>query len=430
MNSLRKSTITPSGEQQEALDYIRNGRNVLITGSAGTGKSTILKKLAEESEIEVAASTGISAVNVGGMTINSWAGLGLGDREPEDIAKDLLDGRTRACKRILKAKRLAIDEVSMIHANLFELTDKVFRLVRKADVPFGGIQLILFGDFLQLPPVSKERFGKIFAFQSQAWRDAKIKVQMLTQVFRQEDAEFSSALNNVRIGNLTPDVLRILRSRYRAQDTKEGISPVIVYTHNADVEAVNNRKLDEMEGKPKVFESIDEGEPGPLETIRKNCLAPAELRLKVGAQVMLLKNVNPLDGLANGSIGKVVSFQPETGMPVVKFQRGGILTMEVHTWEIKAGDDVLASRTQIPLRLAWAITAHKSQGMTLDKIQVHLDKAFEYGQAYVALSRSRTLEGLFIESTKRGCIKAHPDAVNFYTRATLAAAIDRAENEG
>jgi ATP-dependent DNA helicase PIF1 len=403
-----------SPEQRDIEARIIAGENMLITGSAGTGKSTLLKSLTDRfnGDLPVAASTGIAAVNVGGMTINSWAGLGLADSPAEKIAKELLSSRRPATKRILKAKRLAIDEVSMIGGDLFEITDKVFRIVRKRDEPFGGVQLILFGDFLQLPPVAKKKEQR-FAFESDAWRAARISVGMLTHVFRQSDQVFASALNQIRVGELTPDVRRLLRSRYRVPDPSPDTMPVIVYTHNADVDAMNNDKLDELPGRPAEFQCTEWGEPGPLSVLQKNCLAPETLRLKPGAQVMLLKNLDPMNGLANGSIGKVLKVS-DIGTPIVSFPAYGEVAVEKASWEIKSGDDILAQRTQYPLRLAWAITAHKSQGMTLDKISVHLARAFEYGQSYVALSRARTLGGLFIESTAEGCIKAHPRAVQFY----------------
>ncbi len=412
------SKITLSPEQECVLTDVGSGRNVLVTGSAGTGKSTILREAAVRfgKDLPICASTGIAAVNVGGMTIHSWAGLGLAKDSAETIAKNLEECRRPAYKRIKKAKLIAIDEVSMIHGDLFELIDEVFRRIRGNEQPFGGVQLVLFGDFLQLPPVSKDQEMR-FAFQSEVWNRANIKVHVLKKVFRQADQVFSDALNQIRIGNLTPEIRQLLKSRYQVADNMPGIEPVTVYTHNADVDVLNARKLAEIKDKPHSFQATEWGDRYALEMLQKHCLAPQELRLKVGAQVMLLWNLEPANGLANGSTGIVKGFHSLTKQPIVRFACGHTRELSEQRWQIKSGSDVLAERSQIPLRLAWAITSHKSQGITLDKIRVHLDKAFEYGQSYVALSRVRTLEGLFIESTSQGCIKAHPAAVKFYESA-------------
>lgn len=419
------SEITLSTEQEIVRADIRAGRNTLITGSAGTGKSTLLKVIREDScgTLGICASTGIAAVAVGGMTVHSWAGVGIADRPAKDIAAGLLSKKNEAYTRILRYKRLAIDEVSMIGSHLFTTLDWVFRHVRKElEAPFGGMQLVLFGDFLQLPPVGQAEDGTRFCFESPSWEQARIKVAMLTKVFRQQDAAFSSALNDIRVGNLTPSARELLNSRHYGHvsdlaDPSPEIKPVIVHTHNAEVDAINREILYKLPGDIKTFNASDSGRERELQTLQKNCLAPAELILREGAQVMLLKNLDPLGGLANGSIGIVTGFAVFGGMPTVKFANGITRTIERAEWSIKDGDRVLALRIQVPLRLAWAITAHKSQGMTIDKIEVHLGGVFEDGQAYVALSRARTLGGLYIRSGGRASIRANRDAVEFYRRA-------------
>lgn len=416
---MRKKTHALSDEQRAIVQRIDEGRNVLVTGSAGTGKSEILKTLGSRAgkPLPVCASTGIAAVQVGGLTLHSWAGLGLADKPAEQIAADILEQSGKAKARITNADRLAIDEVSMLHGELFNTLDHVFRIVRRSNEPFGGVQLILFGDFLQLPPVSRGK-AQQFAFESDSWRAAKIRTGLLTKVWRQSDERFSGALNRIRVGDVAPDVASLLKSRFQVADTDPSVKPVIVYSHNADVDRENAVHLAKLLGETQEYKARDQGQAGPLATLQKNCLAPETLQLRKGAQVMLLWNVAPDEGLANGSIGTVEDFKAQ-GAPVIRFANGERWTAEKTEWTIKSGDDVLASRKQYPLRLAWAITAHKSQGMTLDKIQVHLHRVFEYGQAYVALSRARTLDGLFIESSKAGCIKAHPSAVEFYRTASL-----------
>lgn len=413
--------IELTAEQSGVYRTIINLDNVLVTGSAGTGKSLLLRHARTHFrdlylKLGVVGSTGIAAVNVGGLTLHTWAGLGMGDEKAAKIVNRILfDSNRRAFENITQTNHLAIDEISMIGGSLFEKVDEIFRAVRKRDEPFGGMQLILFGDFLQLPPVSKDNANREpFAFETQAWKDAKFKVHNLTKVFRQADQEFADVLNCVRRGDVTPKVSTILNECYRKKDPNPDIPPVILTTHNADADNINKRRLAMIEAEGHGYNADDEGSER-AKKILERCLMPASLDLKVGAQVMCCVNLDTERGIVNGALGKVVEFTGAfSKMPIVKFNNGVTMTMEAVTWSIRENEKVIGSRTQIPLRLAWAITCHKSQGMTLDKVEVHLGKAFEYGQAYVALSRARTKEGLFIASGSKASIKAHPKAVNFY----------------
>lgn len=415
--------IVLSDEQEAVAKAAQAGQSILITGEAGTGKSMLLGKLVEKfgGRLPVTATTGIAAVNVQGVTLHSWAGLGMGDQTARQIAARINQQRAKHYLNITGFNRLAIDEISMLSAELMNKVDEVFRIVRRNDRPFGGMQLILFGDFLQLPPVIKnpaEEAHGVFAFQSRAWQDAGIRVAMLRKVFRQTDLEFSQALSNIRVGNCSERARAMLNSRFRKPDPDPTIEPVIVHTHNVDVEDYNEGRLNELPGKVIEYKAQDTGRESAIKLLEKNCLAPTLLRLKEGAQVMLLANVEPESGLANGSIGRVESFAGgDSKRPVVRFTNGLVRELERQSWQIKDDGRVLAERFQIPLRLAWSITAHKSQGMSLDKIKVFLAKCFAPGQAYVALSRARTLPGLFIESGSRDSIKASEDAVRFYAEA-------------
>jgi ATP-dependent DNA helicase PIF1 len=428
---MSNNPVTPpplSDEQAAVLRSIIQLENILCTGSAGTGKSTILRALRAHFadaflRLAVCGSTGIAAVNVGGLTLHTWAGLGMGDGTAKAIANRILHGENRrAMENIIGTNHLAIDEVSMIPGSLFEKVDEVFRIVRGNDKPFGGMQLIMFGDFLQLPPVSEDNAKpEKFAFQTEAWKRANVKTHVLTKVFRQADAEFAAALNKVRVGEVTPEASAILNSCYRRPDPAPEHPPVILTTHNKDADNINGRRLALIEAKAEGYTAKDEGTER-AKKILERCLMPSSLELKVGAQVMLCVNWDQERGLVNGSIGEVIGFTPwmRGNMPVVRFQNGITQDFEPWTWDIRENEQIIGTRTQVPLRLAWAITVHKSQGMTLDKVEVHLGKAFEYGQAYVALSRAKTKEGLFIASGSKASIKAHPDAIRFYEQATPA----------
>jgi len=410
---ITEKEITLTEEHKAIFSDIKSGKNVLITGEAGTGKSTVLNLLRKEygARLPVTASTGIAAVNVSGVTIHSWAGLGLAKGKPEAIAKTIRTEREKAYANIRKANRLALDEVSMISGELLDKIDTVFQILRESDKPFGGIQMVFFGDFLQLPPVSKE--GKAeFAFKSIAWQTANVKTHILTKVFRQENQEFASALSDIRKGVLSESARAILNSRYNAEDTEPDKEPIILHTHNRDTSAINIQRLNELEGKRRSFFAVDEGKPAACALLEKNCIAETILDLKEGAQVMLLANIDQTQGLANGSMGIVTRFTSR--YPVVEFYNGASMEVTPWEWEIQENGRRAAVRSQIPLKLAYAITTHKSQGMTLDKVKVFLGNCFEYGQAYVALSRARSKEGLFIASGNRKAIRAHPEALNFY----------------
>lgn len=398
--------IELSDEQKEVYRAVLERRNVLVTGSAGTGKSTLLEALrAKFRDMIVTASTGIAAVNVFGRTVHSWSGVNT--MKPIESVLEEVIRRKQYASRIKRAKILAVDEISMLDVSMLDSMDHIFRTIRGSDKPFGGIQMIFFGDFLQLPPVK----GTGFAFESSAWKKADIKTFHLTHVFRQKDREFSSILNQIRIGEITPEVAAFLTSRKGLKPNKK-IKPVVVHTHNDDVDKENAWALSKLKGEPHQWTAKDFGEEGPLKNIQRNCLAPEVLTLKVGAQVMCLWNIAPEDGIANGSIGIVTEIDGDT--PIVQFENGLIHEFERKTWECRDGEKFLAGRSQMPLRLAYSITVHKSQGMTLDAIEVSLEKCFSAGQAYVALSRCRTVDGLFIKSLNLLGIYADPHALDFY----------------
>lgn len=412
-----------SSEQEQVVEAFEADGNLFVTGGAGTGKSFLLnylKRNYSDSGLVVAASTGIAAVNIGGSTIHSWAGIGLGNMPADVIIKGLLGRKmTKLRRRIQAARALAIDEISMISAELLDLLDRVFRAVRQDERPMGGLQILFFGDFLQLPPVSKEKNHE-FCFNSHVWQDLGLKIFNLQEVFRQEDKKFIEILNKLRFGEVDDEVREVLSARTKAEDKKPAIKPTILTSHNYKAQNTNCSKLRDIAKKEVDFQAEFSGDARKIEFLRKNCIAFEDLRLKIGAQVMMIKNTHQKDGVINGSLGIVREFSTKKSYPVVEFDNGAVITVAREEWSIERFDEtkkeaiVEASMKQIPLILSWAITIHKSQGLTLDKISCDLGQIFSPGQAYVALSRARGLGGVFIESVDFERIRADEEAVGFY----------------
>lgn len=409
-------------EQQQVYDAAIKGKNVYFDGEAGTGKSFVLAIIAEklrakhgEDSVKVTASTGIAAIGVGGSTLHNWAGYG--------VAECPLASRIKAAARNKNWKEtsvLLIEEISMVPAEMFDNIDKIAKSVRRSSKPFGGIQVIICGDFSQLPPITNS--VKKFCFQSDCW-DKTIDVSVkLLQVFRQSDQAFVDILREVRVAKLSEKTIAVLRSRMvrsvEEVPSKNGIIPTMLYCKRIDVEHQNRRHLEKLPGASKTYTSKDWSDGSlngnrNLDFLIKNCQAPVKLELKVGAQVMLIKNIDVKGrGLGNGSRGVVTSL--EYGFPTVEFYNGEITTLIPEAWESKTSHIVNAKRIQVPLILAWAITTHKSQGMGLDCLAANLEDAFEDGQVYVAMSRATSLEGLHLLSFNPSKIKASKIVMDFY----------------
>lgn len=402
--------------QRAVVDDVKAGHSVLVTGGAGTGKTTLLNELRRDPEVhmDVTAATGVAAILIRGSTLHRFAGLGVGDHSAESIYARLADREAPALYNIKFCKTLAIDEVSMIDADMLDTVDRLFRLIRGRyeTLPFGGVQVVFFGDFMQLPPVTKRGDTMRFAFESDVWMELNTKVHILNEVFRQQDEDFAAALRDIREGNLSERAKALLEECSQERDFGDEV-PVRLYTKNDKVNAVNMQELSKIDGAVTRYAAQHTGKEWALDILEKNCLAPQMLYLKVGARVMLLQNISPENGLANGSMGVVTSLgENRIG---VRFDCGvNHIFEERSVWAYEEGNNVLATRTQFPLRLAWAITIHKSQGMSLDKMVVNISTCWEPGQAYVALSRARTKEGLHIEGYREGAIKASKLALEFY----------------
>ncbi len=376
--------------QQEALELIKKGHNVLLTGSAGSGKSYLLQQFIDwakhhRRKTAITATTGLAAAHLSGQTIHRWAGLGISNRLPGNYYFTMSDVRKRSIQR---TKVLIIDEISMFHDYALDMLDKAMRIMRENDEPFGGLQIILCGDFFQLPPVGN---GGRFVTESNVWSQMDIKVCYLEEQHRAEDLRLQEILNAMRAGDMKQRHLKWLLSRMSIEPIEDVTR---LYTTNADVENINNAKLAELSGDTHFFLRTSRGSYDAVKQFQEQVLAPEVLLLKVGAIVMAVKN-DAEGKFVNGSTGYVIDFMD--GFPIVQFDGKSPMPIYPQEWEKKSGDRTVASITQIPLRLAYAITVHKSQGMTLDRAEIDLSKAFVSGQGYVALSRVTSLDSLYLK---------------------------------
>lgn len=436
--------------QSSALDILKTGQNVFLTGSAGSGKTYTLNQYihylrARRVPVAVTASTGIAATHMNGTTIHSWSGIGIKDTLSE---KDLgiLARKKPLVERVKETSVLIIDEISMLHAKQLNAVNQVLKHLRKDDAPFGGIQVVVAGDFFQLPPIGQrgESNRDKFAFMSEAWLDAKFHICYLSEQHRQNDAAqddtlgLDDILNQIRRQDVSFDAIAALEET-AVQDIH--ISRTRLYTHNQNVNKINDNELVKLDGETHCFEAVGNGDEKLVETLKKSVRTQEQLTLTVGAKVMFIKNNAEL-GVSNGTMGELVGFravslkadnrldnkrkrnEPDAAdddqhndkqddadadnkdskksdkkagikYPVVRLNSGKEVIAEPEEWSIEdESGEVLASYSQVPLCLAWAITIHKSQGMTLDAAEIDLSRTFELGQGYVALSRLKSLSGL------------------------------------
>lgn len=395
--------------QDQALTILKTGANVFLTGEPGAGKTYVVNQYVSwlrERGIEpaITASTGIAATHVGGMTIHAWSGVGI-KKSLSDWELEALMEREPLVRRVRGAQVLIIDEVSMLDANLLTLVDKALTTLRGSDRPFGGLQVVFVGDFFQLPPVNKERERSQFAFESGAWEDANPLTCYLHEQHRQDDGMFLGLLGAMRQGELEDEHRELLKTRHETGELPEDATRL--YTHNEDVDRINEEALSRIETPLKVYRMRSSGSTTLVEALKRGCLSPEALSLKEGAAVMFTRN-NFEHGYVNGTLGTVVGWS-DAGWPKVATRSGKVIEAEPEDWQVADGNRVLAQITQVPLRLAWAITVHKSQGMSLDAAVMDLSDAFEYGQGYVALSRVRNLGGLYLLGINERALAVHPD---------------------
>jgi len=425
-------------DQETVIERLEAGGNVFLTGAGGTGKTYTIKRWMEETNRRVAitATTGVAALNLGGETVHRRTGIGHTAR-PELAPGVVTQWRRRQFGGWRERDRwgtlqgidtIVIDEVSMLRRDQIELIDKVLRGVRDLDEPFGGVQLVCVGDFFQLPPVVTQMDASTypdlvrpFCFQSKIWDD--FENLELTKNWRQSDDQFKRILNDLRRGKVTEEAREALNA---AKDTRPdlNIEPMVLFPFRRDVAAENHTRLAALPGPYRESVAEMDGSPGWGEALKREAPADEVLLLKEGAQVMMLINDSEMGQYVNGSMGIIKSIEP--GTVTVELANGNTVVVGKHTWEkneqVLDGDELvtrrLAGLTQYPLKTAWASTIHKCQGLTLDAIETDLSGCFTHGQAYVALSRVKSLSGLVLRAWDAGTIRAAPEVVRFYEEIT------------
>ena len=418
--------------QEQAMEILKSGKNAFITGPAGSGKTFVLNRYIDwaksaGADLAVTASTGIAATHINGITLHSWTGMGIRDDISNAEMKDLLK-RGYLRRRFSRARILIIDEISMLSRVQLDLADLIFREFKQIDAPFGGVQVVLCGDFFQLPPIRQKRESagakraaqsslnfaeeenapSEFSYHARSWKGLDLKICYLDEQYRQSDKEFLRALNAIRGKSAGESVAGYLQSRVNAKINLP-VEPTKLYTHNVDVDIENNLELQKISGKEFRYKMELVGPAALAERLQKGCLAPPVLRLKAGARVMFVKN-NFEEGYVNGTLGVVQKL--DEGRILVRTACGTI-DVGPAAWHIAEEGKIKAEISQYPLRLAWAITIHKSQGMSLDAARVDLRQSFEPGMGYVALSRVRSSAGLSLAGFNEISLQVNGEVFEF-----------------
>lgn len=389
------------------------GATVFLTGPPGAGKTYVLNEFIQRAEqqgkrVAVTASTGIAATHIGGTTIHSWSGLGI--RESLNAYdREWLRSNDRLIKRYNAAGILVIDEISMLHGQRLDMVNEACKLLRESEMPFGGLQVILVGDLFQLPPVNRGSELVDFAHTSAAWQELNPKVCYLSEQHRQQNDGLLDLLNAMRSGTVNEHHESLITDRLGKRPDEGAVTRL--YAHNIDVESINQKHLAALPSETKLYSMQTKGTASKVEQLIKSVLAPEQLELKKGAEVMFVAN-NFSAGFVNGSRGRIYDFSNST--PVVELIGSGrVVKVEPHSWTLSEDGKKRAEVVQLPLRLAWAITIHKSQGMSLDAAEIDLSRSFTPGMGYVALSRVRSIEGVFLRGINQMALAMQPTIYEF-----------------
>lgn len=412
--------------QNEALEVMKMGYNVYLTGEAGTGKTYVLNTYIRHLRkrhipVAITASTGIAATHLDGVTIDSWSGLGIRETVTEEDLREM-SHKHHLLRRLQTTKVLIIDEISMIAGKRFDAIDQILRHLKgvpsgttlqgvpSGTPPFGGLQVILCGDLFQLPPVTKDKRPIDFIFHAGAWNDLHLKTCYLKEPRRHRDPELIRILRDIRQNRVSADTRAVLL-RILNHPPPPALSPTKLYTHNIDVDMINEQHIQALHGEPHTYYMTQLGPEKLTTMMKKSCLAPPRLELKKDALVMFVRN-NYEQGYVNGTMGTIIGFT-DTDDPVVKTYDGKKITVGPSQWTIMEDEKIVAEITQHPLRPAWAITVHKSQGMTLDAAQIDLSKSFVPGMGYVALSRVKSIRGLQLLGINEMALCVHSEVSAF-----------------
>lgn len=396
--------------QKQALQLMMAGRSIFLTGAPGAGKTYVLNefiRLAKKrgKNVAVTASTGIAATHIGGTTIHSWSGMGIQDYVSEqDLVR--LGSKKTLIKRYNAADVLVIDEVSMLHGRRLDSVNLLAKRLRQSEKPFGGLQVVLVGDLFQLPPIDRARQAvPDFAHLSDAWAELDPVICYLTEQHRVSAGDsLLDLLGAMRRGEVNEFHEEALRERLGRKPAESEVVTRL-YAHNVDVDKINQSHLDALSADEQVYHMQMSGRDTKREQLMKSVLAPERLVLKRGAEVMFVANNFP-KGFVNGTRGTVIDFDGKT--PVVVTAGGREIRVEPHGWSLEEDGRVRAEVSQLPLRLAWAITIHKSQGMSLDAAEIDLSRSFTPGMGYVALSRVRSMDGVYLRGVNHMALSMHP----------------------
>lgn len=403
-----KPEIVLSPEQNKVIEDVLLGKNILLLGSAGVGKSFVIKhitKLCKEKNISIGitSSTGCSAILIDGKTIHSYLGIGLASSSPAYLAKNLYNKNKKKLQELQNLDILLIDEISMLDAELLTKISKYLSIVRNDENPFGGVQIIFSGDFYQLPPVHG-----MFAFKSEIWDSLNLSCHILKKIYRQEgDQVFQGILERAKYSSITDEDIEILK-KCNGQFFRDDVKPTSLYPINATVDKINNEEYNLLEGNEIEYKTLYSSKES--KAYCDSIKIPASIKLKKGAQVMVTRNIDTDSKLANGTRGVVTYvFQDYVVIKTIYGDRA------IRLFECVNNNDKKIKYSIMPLTLAWALTIHKAQGVTLDCCTIDIGKSlFEYGQAYTALSRVKNLKGLCVTSIEKTAFRTHKDVTHFY----------------